>query len=148
MKKEFVTALDDDLNISRVLSSLFALVGEFNGDLDRGKLGHAAAAAIGSRLAELDEVLGIMNQPQAAAAPDAEIDAQVLGPGRGPEAPGLDRRRSDQKATGRPGHRPHRHPRRPALAAGIRRGAGRKTVGEGLRADGPYPSPTPPPQSP
>ena len=77
LKKEFVTALDDDLNISRVLSSLFALVGEFNADLDRGQLGHAAAAAIASRLRELDEVLGIMNQPQAAAAPDAEIDAQV-----------------------------------------------------------------------
>ena len=52
-------------------------MGEFNADLDRGKLGHAAAAAILSRLAELDEVLGIMNQPQAAAAPDAEIDARV-----------------------------------------------------------------------
>ena len=77
LKKEFVTALDDDLNISRVLSSLFALVGEFNADLDRGQLGHAAAAAIASRLRELDEVLGIMNQPQAAAAPDAEIDAKV-----------------------------------------------------------------------
>ncbi len=77
LKKEFVTALDDDLNISRVLSSLFALVGECNAALDRGQLGHAAAAAIGSRLRELDEVLGIMNQPQAAAAPDAEIDARV-----------------------------------------------------------------------
>ena len=28
LKKEFTAALDDDLNISRVLSSLFALVGE------------------------------------------------------------------------------------------------------------------------
>ena len=52
-------------------------MGEFNADLDRGQLGHAAAAAISSRLRELDEVLGIMNQPQAAAAPDAEIDARV-----------------------------------------------------------------------
>jgi cysteinyl-tRNA synthetase len=77
LKKEFVAALDDDLNISRVLSGLFALVGEFNADLDRGKLGHSAAAAILSRLQELDEVLSIMNPPQAAAAPDTEIDAQV-----------------------------------------------------------------------
>ncbi|MCL4502800.1 MAG: cysteine synthase [Deltaproteobacteria bacterium] len=77
LKKEFVTALEDDLNISRVLSSLFALVGEFNIDLDRGKLGHAAATAILSRFQELDEILGIMNQPRAAAAPDAEIEARV-----------------------------------------------------------------------
>jgi cysteinyl-tRNA synthetase len=77
LKKEFVTALDDDLNISRVLSSLFALVGEVNTDLDRGRLGHGAAAAVLSRLQELDEVLGVMNSPQAAAAPDAEIEALV-----------------------------------------------------------------------
>ena len=77
LKKEFVTALDDDLNISRVLSSLFALVGEFNADLDRGKLGRTAAAAILSRLQELDNVLGIMTPPQALAAADAEIDARV-----------------------------------------------------------------------
>jgi cysteinyl-tRNA synthetase len=77
LKKEFVTALDDDLNISRVLSSLFALVGEFNADLDRGKLGRTAAAAILSRLQELDNVLGIMTPPQAPAVADAEIDARV-----------------------------------------------------------------------
>ena len=77
LKKEFVTALDDDLNISRVLSSLFALVGEFNADLDRGKLGRSAAAAILSRLQELDDVLGIMTPPQAPAGADAEIDARV-----------------------------------------------------------------------
>ena len=77
LKKEFVAALDDDLNISRVLSSLFALVGEVNTELDRGKLGHSAATAVLSRLQELDEVLGVMNPPQAAAAPDAEIEALV-----------------------------------------------------------------------
>ncbi len=77
LKKEFVNALDDDLNISRVLSTLFALVGDVNADIDRGKLGLHAAAAILSRLAELDEVLGVMNLPPAAAARDAEIDALV-----------------------------------------------------------------------
>ena len=77
LKKEFTAALDDDLNISRVLSRLFALVGEVNADLDRGKLGHGAATAVLSRLQELDEVLGVMNLPQAAAAPDAEIEALV-----------------------------------------------------------------------
>ncbi len=77
LKKEFTAALDDDLNIARGLSALFALVGEFNADIDRGVLGPKAAAAILARFQELDEVLGVMNLPQAAAAPDAEIDALV-----------------------------------------------------------------------
>jgi len=77
MKKEFVTALDDDLNISRVLSILFAVVGDFNTDLDRGRLGHEAAIHIMSRFQEMDEILGVMNPPQAGAAPDAEIEVQV-----------------------------------------------------------------------
>jgi cysteinyl-tRNA synthetase len=77
MKKEFVTALDDDLNISRVLSALFAAVGEFNTELDRGRLGRDAAGHILSRFQELDEILGVMNPPRAAGAPDAEIEAQV-----------------------------------------------------------------------
>lgn len=77
LKKEFTAALDDDLNISRVLSALFAAVGEFNTGLDQGKLGQGAAAAILTRFQELDEVLGIMNLPQPAAAKDAEIDAQL-----------------------------------------------------------------------
>ncbi|MCX5890554.1 MAG: cysteine synthase [Deltaproteobacteria bacterium] len=76
LKKEFVAALDDDLNISRVLSGLFAMVGEFNADLDRGKLGQSAAAAILSRLAELNEVLGIMNPPKPRIH-DEEIEAKL-----------------------------------------------------------------------
>jgi cysteinyl-tRNA synthetase len=76
LKKEFVTALDDDLNISRVLSGLFALVGKVNADLDRGKLGPQAAAAIAGRLLELDEVLGVMNPPPARIH-DEEIEAKL-----------------------------------------------------------------------
>jgi cysteinyl-tRNA synthetase len=75
LKKEFITALDDDLNISRVLSALFALVGEINADLDRGRLGESAAAAILSRLQELDEVLGVMNFLQPLH--DAAIEARL-----------------------------------------------------------------------
>jgi cysteinyl-tRNA synthetase len=75
LKKEFITALDDDLNISRALSALFALVGELNAEMDRGKLGHAAAQAALTRFKELDEVLGVMNQPQPAK--DAEIEARL-----------------------------------------------------------------------
>ena len=89
LKKECVAALDDDLNISRVLSALFAAVGEFHTDIDHGRLGHAAAAAILTRFQELDEVLGIMNLAPPATAGDAEIEAPAGGPGRGPETPGL-----------------------------------------------------------
>ncbi len=64
LKKEMVSALDDDLNISRALSTLFALVGDLNADIDRGRLGHGDAAAILARLQELDEVLGVMAPPR------------------------------------------------------------------------------------
>jgi len=74
-KKEVTAALDDDLNISRVLSALFALAGEVNADIDRGRLGQAAAADVLSRLQELDEILGVMNFPQAFH--DAAIEARL-----------------------------------------------------------------------
>ncbi|MBI4795708.1 MAG: pyridoxal-phosphate dependent enzyme, partial [Deltaproteobacteria bacterium] len=63
LKKEFTAALDDDLNISRALSAIFAMVGELNADIDRGRLGHGDAGAILARLEELDEVLGVMTPP-------------------------------------------------------------------------------------
>jgi cysteinyl-tRNA synthetase len=77
LKKECVAALDDDLNISRVLSALFAAVGEFHTDIDRGRLSRAAATAILTRYQELDEVLGVMNLAPAAEAGDNEIEAQL-----------------------------------------------------------------------
>jgi len=48
-----------------------------NGEIDRGVLGAKAAAAILPRLQELDEILGIMNFPPAAAPEDGEIQALV-----------------------------------------------------------------------
>ncbi|MGB7910812.1 MAG: cysteine synthase [Desulfobaccales bacterium] len=77
LKKEFVASLEDDLNISRVLSSLFALVGDLNAEMDRGKLGQGAAAAVSNRLQELDEVLGVMNPPLAATTREEEVEAKV-----------------------------------------------------------------------
>jgi cysteinyl-tRNA synthetase len=74
LKKEFITALDDDLNISRALSALFALVGDLNADIDRGRLGHGDAAAILARFQELDEVLGVMTAPR----PHLHADLQAL----------------------------------------------------------------------
>jgi cysteinyl-tRNA synthetase len=75
LKKECIAALDDDLNISRVLSALFAAVGEFHTDIDHGRLGPAAAAAILTRFQELDEVLGVMNLAPPAEAGDEGIEA-------------------------------------------------------------------------
>ncbi|OGP71143.1 MAG: cysteine--tRNA ligase [Deltaproteobacteria bacterium RBG_13_60_28] len=74
LKKEFIAALDDDLNISRALSGLFALVGDLNADIDQGRLGHGDAAAILARLQELDEVLGVMTPPH----PRRDADLEVL----------------------------------------------------------------------
>jgi cysteinyl-tRNA synthetase len=75
VKKEVIQALDDDLNISRATSALFSLVGEVNADLDRGTLGLKGAHAILSRLAEIDELLGVMNPPEAGR--DAAIEARL-----------------------------------------------------------------------
>ena len=74
LKKEFIAALDDDLNISRALSTLFALVGDLNADIDRGRLGHGDAGAILARLEELDEVLGVMTPPH----PRRDADLEAL----------------------------------------------------------------------
>jgi cysteinyl-tRNA synthetase len=75
VKKEMIQALDDDLNISRALSALFSLASEVNADLDRGTLGIKGAHAVLSRMAEIDELLGIMNPPEAGQ--DAAIEARL-----------------------------------------------------------------------
>jgi cysteinyl-tRNA synthetase len=75
LKKDVVQALDDDLNISRGLSALFSLVGELNVELDRGKLGRKGAHAVLTRLAEIDEILGVMNPPEAGR--DAYVETRL-----------------------------------------------------------------------
>jgi cysteinyl-tRNA synthetase len=75
LKKDVVQALDDDLNISRALSALFSLVGELNVDLDRGNLSQKGAHAVLTRLAEIDEILGVMNPPEAGR--DAHIETRL-----------------------------------------------------------------------
>jgi cysteinyl-tRNA synthetase len=77
LKKECIAALDDDLNIARALSAIFAAVGEFHTDIDHNRLGQAAAGAILSRLQELDEVLGVMNLASQTGAKDEEIEASL-----------------------------------------------------------------------
>jgi cysteinyl-tRNA synthetase len=77
LKKECSTALDDDLNIARALSAIYAAVGEFHTDIDHNRLGQAAAAAILTRFEELDEILGVMNLGPVAAGRDEEIEARL-----------------------------------------------------------------------
>jgi len=52
-------------------------VGDLNAEMDRGKLGQGAAAAVSNRLQELDEVLGVMNPPLAATTREEEVEAKV-----------------------------------------------------------------------
>ncbi|MFW6112872.1 MAG: cysteine synthase [Thermodesulfobacteriota bacterium] len=75
LKKDVVQALDDDLNISRGLSALFSLVGDLNVELDQGKLGRKGAHAVMTRLAEIDDILGVMNPPEAGR--NADIEARL-----------------------------------------------------------------------
>jgi cysteinyl-tRNA synthetase len=75
LKKEFSAALDDDLNISRALSAVFALIGGLNADIDQGRLGRGDAGAILSRLEELDEVLGVMTLPRSHR--DEDLEARL-----------------------------------------------------------------------
>jgi cysteinyl-tRNA synthetase len=74
-KKEVTAALDDDLNVARALSEIFNLMAEVNADLDRGRLGANGAAAVHSRLLELDDLLGVMNPAQILK--DEAVEAQL-----------------------------------------------------------------------
>jgi cysteinyl-tRNA synthetase len=75
LKRDVAQALDDDLNISKALSALFNLVGEINVELDRGDLGQKGAHAVLTRLAEIDELLGVMTPPEAGQ--DAQIETRL-----------------------------------------------------------------------
>ncbi len=75
VKKDVMAALDDDLNISKALSAVFACVAELNLDIDQGRLGKNSAAAILSRFEELDEIFGVMNLPQTGQ--DAYIEGRL-----------------------------------------------------------------------
>jgi|UniRef100_A0A7C5ALJ7 cysteinyl-tRNA synthetase len=74
-KKEVAQALDDDLNLPRTLAALFTLVGDLNTLLDQGHLQGKGAQAALTRLAEVDEILGVMNPPEILA--DAEVEARL-----------------------------------------------------------------------
>ncbi len=75
LKREVTRALDDDLNIAQALSALFNLMGELNAEVDRGKIGEKGVHHILARLAEVDELLGILNPPETIR--DAAIEARL-----------------------------------------------------------------------
>ncbi len=75
LKKDFLAALDDDLNLSRALAAMFEVVADLNGELDRGRLGRTSATLVLSRFQELDELLAVMQFPEAVQ--DQDIEARL-----------------------------------------------------------------------
>ncbi|MCW4028882.1 MAG: cysteine--tRNA ligase [Candidatus Bathyarchaeota archaeon] len=73
----FGDAMDDDLNVSIALSSLFDFVREINSLLDAGMVSKAEAADVGGKMMQLDDVLGVIGKVEAAEALPSEIDALV-----------------------------------------------------------------------
>jgi cysteinyl-tRNA synthetase len=68
----FEAALDDDLNISPALASLFDLVRELNRRIDARALSTADAARAAAFLRDLDRVLGVAPAAEEALAPELE----------------------------------------------------------------------------
>ncbi|MBW1916416.1 MAG: cysteine--tRNA ligase [Deltaproteobacteria bacterium] len=75
LKKDFMAAMDDDLNISQALAAFFNFLKVGHGLMDQNRLDQAGAQAILVRFQELDEILGIMNIPEPVE--DATIEAQI-----------------------------------------------------------------------
>jgi len=61
LKNRFGTALDDDLNIAGVLSAIFDFIGKINPPLAQGMIMKNDARKILAALANINEVLGIMD---------------------------------------------------------------------------------------
>ncbi|MBI2658349.1 cysteine--tRNA ligase [Candidatus Woesearchaeota archaeon] len=59
-KKDFESAMDDDLNISSALSYVFDFVKEVNSLLMEGKIGKAGAKKIINFMNDIDKILGIL----------------------------------------------------------------------------------------
>jgi len=59
-RQSFTSALDDDLNISGALGSVFDLIRWANRELDRGQIGTEAASELKSFFEEIDAVLALL----------------------------------------------------------------------------------------
>ncbi len=89
----FRAALEDDLNISAALATLFDLVREGNRLLDAGTVAGAAAKAILGTLERLDSVLAVMAPDEDAGVP---ADIQALADARQAARKAKDFARADQ----------------------------------------------------
>jgi cysteinyl-tRNA synthetase len=73
----FGGSMDDDLNISIALASLFDFVRDINNLLDSNNVSKTEAAEIGGLMMRLDEVLGVIGKVEVAEALSSEIDELV-----------------------------------------------------------------------
>jgi cysteinyl-tRNA synthetase len=71
-REAFGAALDDDLNVSAALAAVFDLVRELNRRIERRSLSSADAARALEALRDLDQVLGVLPEPEAGLDPEAE----------------------------------------------------------------------------
>jgi len=75
LRQDFIAALDDDLNIAAALAVVFAFSKRINTRIDQSRLDQAGAQAVLAKFRRLDQVLGVMNFPQAVS--DAEVEAKL-----------------------------------------------------------------------
>ena len=73
----FGGSMDDDLNISIALASLFDFVREINNLLDADMVSEAEASDIGGSMMKVDAVLGLIGKVEVEEALSADIDALV-----------------------------------------------------------------------
>lgn len=73
----FGGSMDDDLNVSVALASLFDFVRDINNLLDAKIVSKAEAAEVGGLMMRVDEVLGVIGKVEVAEALPADIDALV-----------------------------------------------------------------------
>ncbi len=71
-REAFGAALDDDLNASAALGAVFDLVRELNRRIERRSLSSADAARALEVLRDLDQVLGVLPEPEAGLGPEME----------------------------------------------------------------------------
>jgi cysteinyl-tRNA synthetase len=71
-REAFGAALDDDLNASAALGAVFDLVRELNRRIERRSLSSADAARALEALRDLDQVLGVLPEPEAGLGPEVE----------------------------------------------------------------------------
>jgi len=73
----FGGSMDDDLNVSTALASLFDFVREINNLLDTNSVSKEEASEVGGLLMQLDSVLGVIGKVEVEEALPQDIDALV-----------------------------------------------------------------------